>query len=91
MSSGRDPRDWHFAGRLYWRTEPGRMDHTVQPARRLIDLYIQGPQGFVRVRDMVFVPERRDYIEEVYEQIIAVLEGYYYNCCLSPTAEWLSK
>lgn len=89
--SGESRDQWRFTGRLHWRTEPGRLDHTVTPARQLLDLYIQGPLGFVRVRDMVFVPDRRDYIEEVYEQIIAVLEGYYYNCCLSPTAEWLSK
>lgn len=91
MTQGRSQSDWRFLGRLYYRTEPGNLDHTVTPARQLIDLYIQGDRGMVRVRDMVFVPDRRDYIEEVYEEIIAVLEGYYYNCCLSPTAEWLSK
>ena len=43
---------------------------------------IQGPQGTIRLNDLVWIEDRQDLLEIYYWEARAVLNGAY-HCCLS--------
>lgn len=43
---------------------------------------IQGPQGTIEIRDLVWITDREDILEIYYWESWAVLQGAY-HCCLS--------
>lgn len=66
----------------------GDLDHTVCPARQLWNVEIQGPLGGVRADNLVWIAERWDYIDELYREITACLDGEY-HCCFTGRSLWL--
>ncbi len=66
----------------------GDLDYTVRPPRQLWNIEIAGPRGRVSAENLVWVAERWDYVNELYEEITACLDGEY-HCCFTGRSLWL--
>ena len=56
--------------------------HTNQNDQGLYRARIQGPEGCIEIRDLVWVTDRPDLLEIYYWESWAVLNGAY-HCCFS--------
>ncbi len=79
--------DWETVGSYAWRQDISRWDSTVEPARALWTVYIQGPAGTVAAKDIVWMTGREDLLDMIYWEVVAVLDGHY-HCCLTGNC-WL--
>lgn len=74
--------DWTSVGLYRWASEVSSLDPTTVPPMPLLRVYIEGHKGTVVADDVVCVINRLDYIDDLYWQIQAVLDGHY-HCCLT--------
>jgi len=74
--------DWSSIQEYQWACETSGQDTSVEPARPLYRVYIQGPRGTVSADEVVTIFDRYDYIDDLYWLIVSVLDGHY-HCCLT--------
>lgn len=72
-----------------WKQLPGSpLSYQVTDTDPLFTVQIRGPAGTVQAVELVRVLDRRDYIEDLYNDIVMTLQGHY-HCCLTDHTVWL--
>ena len=74
--------DWESVGSYQVASEISSWDSTVTPPRPLYRVYIAGVNGTLYADDLVCIINRFDFIDYLYWDIQAVLDGHY-HCCLT--------
>lgn len=77
--------DWQTVGQYAWKTEISgsyKQKAALPVVLPLWRIYIKGPAGNVYCSDIADIYPNLDYINFLYWEMIAVLDGHY-HCCFS--------